>query len=175
MKDRSKDLDKWQAIVQKEKNSLKNSRDQITAREKTYKGEQYLRPITESQQHAWGNAKKKAPHVFNIVAENIESEIDVNIPQPKVTAQRPQDVRLAKMIEDFLRSELDRQPFEEMNDMQERIVPVQGGSFWQVGWDNSKRTHTTVGEIFTDVQHPKRVIPQHGVYTSVEEDRKSVV
>lgn len=169
MKDRSKDLDKWQAIVQKEKTALKNTREQITEREKLYKGEQYLRPITESQQRAWGNAKKKAPHVFNIIAENIESEIDVNIPQPKVTAIRKEDVHLEKVIEDFLRSELDRQPFEEMNDLQERIVPVQGGSFWQVGWDNSKRTHTTIGEIFTDVQHPKRVIPQHGVYTDIED------
>ena len=169
MKDRSKELEKWQTKVQKAKTEMKNTRERITEREKMFKGEQYLRPITDSQKEAWGNGKKKALHVFNIIAENIESEIDVNIPQPKVTAVRPGDEKLAKEIEDFLRSELDRQPFEEMNDLQERIVPVQGGSFWQVGWDNTKRTHTTIGELFTDVQHPKRVIPQHGVYTDIED------
>lgn len=169
MKERSKELEKWQTTVEKAKAALKNNRERITEREMLFKGEQYLRPITDSQKEAWGNTKQKALHVFNVIAENIESEIDVNIPQPKVTAVRPGDEKLAKEIEDFLRSELDRQPFEEMNDLQERIVPVQGGSFWQVGWDNTKRTHTTIGELFTEVQHPKRVIPQHGVYTGVED------
>lgn len=169
MKERGNDLEKWQEIVSKEKAYLKNSRERIDEREKLYKGEQYLKPITDSQREAWGNDKQKAMHVFNIIAENIDSEIDVNIPQPKVTAIRPEDEDLAKEIEDFLRSEVDRQPFEEMNDLQERIIPVQGGSFWQIGWDNKKRTHTTVGELFTEVQHPKRVIPQHGVYTDIED------
>ncbi|MBQ8830847.1 MAG: hypothetical protein IJ017_04565 [Oscillospiraceae bacterium] len=163
------ELEKWQAKVRKAKVDMKLTRDRITEREKIFKGEQTIKPITDAQEEAWKGGKEKAKHVFNIVAENIESEIDVNIPQPKVTAVRPEDEYLAKQIEDFIRSELDRQPFEEMNDLQERIVPVQGGSFWQVGWDNTKRTHTTVGELFTEVQHPKRVIPQHGVYSSVEE------
>lgn len=162
-------LEKWRSRVNAEKTKMKNSRERIDEREKMYKGEQYIKPITEGQEAAWGGKPKKAKHVFNVIAENIESEIDVNIPQPKVTAVRPEDEALAKQIEDFLRSELDRQPFEEMNDMQERIVPVQGGSFWQIGWDNSKRTHTTIGELFTEVQHPKRVIPQGGVYSSIED------
>lgn len=163
------ELEKWQAKVRKAKVDMKLTRDRITEREKIFKGEQTIKPITDAQEEAWKGGREKAKHVFNIVAENIESEIDVNIPQPKVTAVRPEDEYLAKQIEDFIRSELDRQPFEEMNDLQERIVPVQGGSFWQVGWDNTKRTHTTVGELFTEVQHPKRVIPQHGVYSSVED------
>lgn len=162
-------LEKWQAKVRKAKTEMKLTRERITEREQIFKGEQHIKPITDAQQQAWKNAKEKAKHVFNIVAENIESEIDVNIPQPKVTAVRREDEYLAKKIEDFLRSELDRQPFEELNDLQERIVPVQGGSFWQVGWDNTKRTHTTVGELFTEVQHPKRVIPQQGVYSSIED------
>ena len=163
------ELEKWQSKVNKAKVDMKLSRERITEREKLFKGEQTLKPITEAQETAWAGAREKVKHVFNIIAENIESEVDVNIPQPKVTAIRPGDENLAKQIEDFLRSELDRQPFEEMNDLQERIVPVQGGSFWQIGWDNTKRTHTTIGELFTEVQHPKRVIPQHGVYSSVED------
>lgn len=107
--------------------------------------------------------------MFNIIAENIDSEIDINIPQPKVTAVRKQDEPLAKMAEDFIRSELDRMQFEEMNDLQERIVPVQGGSYWLVGWDNERRTHSTVGEVFCEVRHPKQILPQPGVYTGIED------
>ena len=163
------DLEKWQAKVHRAKTDMKLTRERINEREKLFKGEQKIRPITSAQERSWGDQEKKAKHVFNIIAENIESEIDVNIPQPKVTAVRPEDEELAKQIEDFIRSELDRMPFEELNDLQERIVPVQGGSFWQIGWDNAKRTHTTVGEIFVEAQHPKRVVPQSGVYSSVED------
>lgn len=160
-------LEKWQAKVNADKVKLKLNREAIDEREQQYKGEQYLKPVTAAQEKAWGSQRKKARHVFNVIAENIESEIDVNIPQPKVTAVRREDEPLAKIIEDFIRSEMDRINFEEMNDMQERTVPVQGGSFWMIGWDNAKRTHTTVGEVYVDMQHPKRVIPQHGVFTSI--------
>ena len=40
------------------------------------------------------------------------------------------------MIEHFLRNELDRLPFETMNDMAERTVPIQGGVGFLVEWDN---------------------------------------
>ena len=160
-------LERWQAKVNADKVKLKLNREAIDEREQQYKGEQYLTPVTAAQEKAWGSQRKKALHVFNVIAENIESEIDVNIPQPKVTAVRKEDEPLAKIIEDFIRSEMDRINFEEMNDMQERTVPVQGGSFWMVGWDNAKRTHTTVGEVYVNMQHPKRVIPQHGVFSSI--------
>lgn len=170
MKDKkNEELEKWRSRINDAKVKLKDTRETMDHRERVYKGEQYLRPITESQQEEFGAGDKLAPHVFNITAENIESEIDVNIPQPKVTAIRPEDEHLAKIIEDYCRSELDRLQFEEMNDLQERIVPVQAGSYWQIGWDNEKRSHTTVGEVFVEVVHPKKVIPQPGVYTSIED------
>lgn len=169
MKESAERLLEWQAKVNKAKTRQKNTREQMDYREKMYKGEQYLRPVTDSQEEAMGRGTVPARHVFNVIAENIESEIDVNIPQPKVTAVRPEDEPLAKIIEDFIRSELDRMQFEEMNDMQERIVPIQGGGFWIVGWDNGKRTHTTVGEVYVQVRHPKQVIPQHGVYSDIED------
>lgn len=170
MKDKKNaELDKWRSKVSEAKTKLKDTREKMNERERVYKGEQYLLPVTDSQREAYGKGDVKAPHVFNIVAENIESEIDVNIPEPKVTAIRREDEPLAKLIEDYCRSERDRLQFEEMNDLQERIVPVQAGSYWQIGWDNAKRTHTTIGEVFAEVLHPKMVIPQPGVYTSVED------
>lgn len=159
-------LQSWQSKVNSAKSRLKNSREAIDEREALYKGSRDMRPIITKEHTA---PEKEALHVFNIIAENIESEIDVNIPQPKVTAIRKEDEHLARMIEDFCRSELDRQQFEEINDLTERIVPVQGGTYYQLGWDSTKFTHTTIGELYTEVRHPKQVIPQPGVYTGVED------
>ena len=166
MSDINDKLHQWQAKVDNAKARLKNSRREIDKREQLYKGSHDMRPIVTRKSTA---PEGEAYHVFNIIAENIESEIDVNIPQPKVTAVRPEDEYLARMIEDFCRSELDRQQFEEINDLVERIVPVQGGSYFQVGWDNTKHTHTTIGELYTQVRHPKQVIPQPGVYSGVDD------
>ena len=46
--------------------------------------------------------------------------------RPKVTPRNPDDEGRAMLIEDFLRNELDRLPFERLNDMQERTAPIQG-------------------------------------------------
>ncbi len=110
------------------------------------------------------NSPKEALHVRNIVAEIIEAQIDTNIPQPKVTAQHKGDEHLAKIIEDVLRCEISRIPFEVLNDEQERTCPIQGGSLFLTEWDNTKRTHTTVGELRVSVVHPKAFIPQDGIY-----------
>jgi predicted RNA-binding Zn-ribbon protein involved in translation (DUF1610 family) len=59
--------------------------------------------------------------------------------------------------------------FEEYNDMQERTVPIQGGGLWLVEWDNSLRTHTTIGEVAVSLVHPKQIVPQAGVYTGIED------
>jgi hypothetical protein len=58
---------------------------------------------------------------------------------------------------------------ETLNDMMERTVPIQGGAYWLVEWDNSKRTHSTVGDVTISILHPKQVIPQDGVFGSVED------
>ena len=107
--------------------------------------------------------------VRNIIRENIESEVSSTIPQPKVMARRQSDEWRAKILEDMLRNELDRLPMETLNDLMERTVPIQGGGYWLVEWDNSKRTHSTVGDVSVSILHPKQVIPQDGVFGSVED------
>ena len=82
----------------------------------------------------------------------------------------PDDEGRAMLIEDFLRNELDRLPFERLNDMQERTAPIQGGSWFLCEWDNSGHTHTTVGELAVSLLHPKQVIPQAGVSDPKEMD-----
>ena len=108
-------------------------------------------------------------YVYNALAENIEAQVSADIPMPKVTARRPQDEHLAVIIENMLRNELDRLPMENVNDLAERIIPLQGGGLYLLEWDNSKRSHGTVGENVISFLHPKWCIPQNGVYDSVQD------
>lgn len=101
--------------------------------------------------------------VRNIVTELIEAQVDSSIPMPKVTARNEEDEGLAKTIEDYLRNETDRLPFEKMNDLDERVCPVQGGDFYLVEWDADRHTQSTMGELSVTLLHPKQVIPQAGI------------
>ena len=162
----SKDKDKlrlWQDRLSTNESAYQPELDKMEKREKLYQGDRKLKQIVR------GERKTEAVHVRNIVAELIESQVDSAIPQPKVTARYKRDERLAKIIEDMLRNEMDRLPIEMMNDLQERTVPLQGHGFFNVEWDNTKRTHTTVGELTVSLLHPRQVIPQDGVYTGIED------
>lgn len=68
-----------------------------------------------------------------------------------------------------MRNELNRQPFERLNDMAERTIPIQGGGLWMEEWDESKRTHSTNGTLLTSLLHPKQLAPQPGVFTSLND------
>lgn len=116
-----------------------------------------------------GDPVTETTHVQNIIFENIESQISTGIPMPKVTPYRKEDERLARIIEEMIRSELDRQPFEVMNDLAERTVPIQGGVLFLTEWDHSKRTFATIGELVSSVIHPKQLAPQPGIYTDIED------
>lgn len=158
-----KKLRLWQGRLSRNQNAYQDEYDKMDDRERLYQGQHKVKPVVERDR------KKETPHVRNICAELIESQVSSSIPQPKVTARRKEDELKAKLIEDMLRNELDRMPFEYMNDMMERTNPIQGGGAFLVEWDNTKRTHTTVGEVAVSVLHPKMVLPQDGVYTGVED------
>ena len=159
-------LDKWKRRLADNETEYEANLARMDHREDLYQGQRRLKPLTDRDMRADG-ALKETPHVRNIIAENIESQVSSVIPQPKVTARRKKDEKLAKLIEDMIRNELDRMPMEYINDIQERTVPIQGGSFYHVEWDNAQRTHTTVGELNVTARHPKQVIPQAGVYTGL--------
>lgn len=111
-----------------------------------------------------GNKPEKVKMCRNIVYELIESQVDNNIPTPKCTATREEDIKNAIRIENKLRNEVDRLNFETMLDVTERETPTDGGSFFLVEWDNTKKTHTTVGELSVKVLNASQVIPQPGIY-----------
>jgi len=158
-----KKLRLWQERLADNQTAYQQQADQMGNRESLYQGVRELRAILPEQQTL------ESGHIRNIVAELIEGQVDSNLPQPKVTARRQQDELKAKLIEDMLRNELDRINFEEINDLMSRTVPIQGGGFLLVEWDNSKRTHNTIGEVCVSAVHPKQVVPQDGVYSGIED------
>ena len=85
-----------------------------------------------------------------------------------MTPRRKQDEKLAALIENMIRNELDRLPMEEINDLLERMVPIQGGGLMLVEWDESQRSRMTAGEVTVTAVHPKQILPQDGVTDSIE-------
>ena len=168
-RDKQTKLDYWRDWLERNEAALGDEQKKMDEREALYRGEvRDVTPLTPRDMKKNGQWRKTS-HLRNIIAENIESEVSAVIPQPKVTARRQSDEWRAKILEDMLRNELDRLPMETLNDMAERTVPIQGGIYWLVEWDNSKRTHSTVGDVSVSVLHPKQVIPQDGVFGSVED------
>lgn len=155
-------LIQWQQRLRDNEAAYQEELGKMDRREALYLGDRSLRNIVV------GERKTKAVHVRNICAELVEAQVDSNIPAPKVTARRKGDEQKAKIIEDMLRNEMDRLPMEEINDMVERIVPIQGGVGYIVEWDNTKRTHSTVGEVSVRFLHPRQIIPQNGVHDGIE-------
>lgn len=158
-----KKLQLWQGRLQSNQSAYQNEFDKMDDREALYRGTNEVRAIVQ------GERKTKTPHVRNLCAELVEAQTDSNIPQPKVTARRKRDEGKAKLIEDMLRNELDRMPFEQFNDIMERTVPIQGGGAFLLEWDNTQRTHYTIGELAVSTLHPKQIVPQDGVYTGIED------
>lgn len=153
----------WQGRYRRNKEQYQPVLDRMDRRELLYKGTKTVRGAEGAKR------VRKAGYVRNLTKELIESQVSSVISQPKVTALRPQDERLAQLIEDMLRNELDRLPMEYNNDQEERTTPMQGGAYSLVEWDTSKRTHQTVGALRVSQLHTKKVIPQDGVYLDIED------
>ena len=157
-------LSYFQALYERAKGQYAGVLDKMDGREALYRGRKEMKPIVDGHR-----VDDFSQNVRNIIAENIESEIDSNIPQPKVTPRRQEDEERAKLIEDLIRNELDRLPMEEYNDLMERMVPIQGGGFWLIEWDDTLGSYYRTGENAVTVLHPKTVIPQDGVVSSIED------
>lgn len=158
-------LDLWQQRLQRSDAGYQPELNKMDAREKLYDGtKDTLDPLVDGDK-----PNEKATHRRNIVFENIESKVSTVIPQPLVTPRRKKDEHLALIIENWLRSELNRQSFEAMNDMGERTVPIQGGVIWFAEWDGKFRSISAIGALKISLLHPKQLGPQPGVYTGVED------
>lgn len=120
--------------------------------------------ISQNDPNGGRKATRKSSNVRNIVYELIESQVDSTVPMPRVEAIHEEDKYLARNIEAVLRHEISLQSLQELNDLQERTVPIEGGSLWLVEWDPAVGTHCNLGDVKVTELHPKQVIPQPGVY-----------
>ena len=159
---RTAKLELWRQRLDRNRQQYQAELEAIERREAVYGGTKSIRTRPGKGMAADANT------VRNIVYELIESQIDSSIPQPKVTAVHPEDEEQAKLIEDMLRGELDRQPFERLNDLDERTTYIQGGDYWLVDWNSERGTHTTRGQLEVSLRHPRMVIPQDGI-TNLED------
>lgn len=156
-------LDQWKERLSKADTAYAPEVAKMDHREELYRGKRELTGLVDA------DMAKDTPHVRNIVFENIESQISSAFPMPKVTPLRKEDEHLAEKIEHFIRNEMERLPFDLINDMAERTVPIQGGVGFLVEWDNNVRTHSTVGAVDVALIHPKQFAPQPGVYTGIRD------
>ena len=164
-----KKLKLWQQRLAMSNAAYSAEYARMDRRERIYNGDNQLRPLVPGDTRRDGGARKTS-HVRNIVFENVETQVSSAIPQPKVTPRRREDEGLAQVLEHFLRNELERLPFAQLNDLAERTVPIQGGVAFLVEWDNRARTHDTVG---TQVVRMTRdaIFREYGIW--VEEDGES--
>lgn len=158
----------WQQRLSEAEKDWNGQIEKIEKREKLYAGrENALEPLVD-EDYCLGETQE-TPHLRNIIAENIEAQVNSTVPQPKVTARRKKDEWKAALIEELIRNELDRLPMERLNDMDERTTLIQGGDLAMVEWNSRERSHTQMGENEVKLIHPIMFRPQPGIYGDVED------
>ncbi len=102
----------------------------------------------------------------NITYELIESQFSSYLPTTAVTPEiySERNERNAKSVETLLKNKRNRLPFEKMNDIDERYSPIYGGSVWLVEWDNSIKTHNTVGDVKVTIWSPMHFVGQPHIF-----------
>lgn len=156
-------LENWK---EKYERARSNYGDDIAFFKRTY--EQY-----EGKRQHEGKTGSKAPKcLYNFSKELIESQIDSNVPMPKVESNSisPKKKERASRIEALLRSEKVRLKLSEFNDLDERLCKAMGLDFLLIEWNNLLSTHTTVGAVSVKQILPSQLIPQTGVYEIEEMD-----
>lgn len=128
-----------------------------------YRGDPSIDPVA-------GDISDETPSdatvVRNITYELVESQITTYIPSPKSDAVSigERSAKNAMSIEQMLRTIRNKLPVEELNDIDERYTYIYGGSIWLVEWDESIKTHNTVGGIKLSVLSPRRFVGQPYIY-----------
>ena len=159
-----KKRDMWRNRLEQSRISYSSTLTEIKKLQGIYEGTREVNGNPNSGQPA----KDLAINIRNIAYELIESQVDSSIPMPKVTAIHEGDEDLARSIERALVNKVKLLRLSILNDQMERIVPVQGGDFFMVEWDNSMGFHSNYGDVNVMEINPRQIIPQPGV-SKIEE------
>jgi hypothetical protein len=161
-----KDVQKWQKRLEDARNQYEKELKNMKKYQEYYEGTREVQPDA----NRGTTPTKLATNVRNIVYELIESQVDSSIPMPKIRAIHPEDDELAKKMEKFLENKVKTCGLILMNDAEERTVPIVGGDFVRVEWDQRRGLHSEIGDLKVSELHPKKVIPQIGVIDFDEMD-----
>lgn len=153
-------IDKWKRVLEKDRQAYESIKECMVQNESLYRGDREIAPNPNSRQPV----TKLATNIRNMVYELIESQADSSIPRPKITPIHAGDEKLARIIEQVLENEIRLLHFNTLNDLQERTVPVVGGSLFLVEWDKNKGFHCNLGGLNVSGIHPSEIIPQAGVH-----------
>lgn len=142
-------------LYENAKNSLAEVLDTLRMHYEQYKGSDLIDGSTE-----------RAQAVRNITYEIIESQVNSDIPAPKVDAKRYsiRHDRNAAAVERLCAKVRNELPFEEHNDMDERYTYIYGGSVWLVEWDSSYSEAGERGRVRVECINPRDFIPQPNIY-----------
>ena len=121
-------VDKINHWEKKLRNAVAFYEEQVAENNDNYAAYKGTRDIYNSQGQ---KSNKQKTTVRKVTFELAEAQIDTTIPQPKVTSVKGM-VDRAQSIEHYIKNELDRLPFEEMNDEQERTTKITGSSIFLV-------------------------------------------
>lgn len=163
-KPEDKKRDKWRGKLETARIAYSDTLKEIGKNQAVYEGTREV----NGNPNTGISAKNVSINVRNIAYELVESQVDSSIPMPKVTAIHEGDEELARSIEKALVNKVKMLKLSIINDQMERVVPVQGGDFFLVEWDNSLGFHSNYGDVNVKEINPRQIIPQPGV-TSIED------
>lgn len=110
--------------------------------------------------------------VRNVTYEAIESQVSTEIPAARVDARvwSERNERCAKEIERLCNNVRNSLPFERLNDEDERLTLIEGGSVWFPEWDDSLRSHNECGGARVSCTSAEDLFPQPGIYVIEDMD-----
>jgi hypothetical protein len=133
--------------------------------DRQYRGDHDIDGVLVDDEGNTVETAAKAKMVWNVSHKLLEGSIDTSIPQPLVTPEFQCEchVRNARRIEGLIKMLLDKQPWEQYNDSQERTVKKFGTSGSIIEFDTSKGSVKEVGEAVMTPILPHHIYPQPGI------------
>ena len=108
--------------------------------------------------------------VRNMPYELIESQVNVDIPEPQIISKKAGFTDQAKMIQEKIKSDLQYLDADKMADSTERSTYKNGIAVVLLNWNPLKGNHNENGEKEFIDKHPKQFIPQNGIYKLADMD-----
>lgn len=164
-RDKQERLGEAQEYYHRAANAASDIREWFKKYDEQYKGSHEIDVTERDDEGELYDDVATVEAVDNITFELIEGSIDTDIPQPSVSPPIKCEhyVRNARRMENMIKRLMDKLPFEEYNDRQERTVKKFGTAGTNVEWDVTVTTRSTVGDVGVEILRPQNFYPQPGI------------